>query len=158
MPAAAGAAASDLATQFISARSGPRVFRQDPNRIMTSTHAIDRYRSALAEIGEDIEIRRYGGSGAARTLIKRALVRGRVFGMGAEELVGDTVQRTRKVLLLNDPAALVASGYLPLLDLLPLTTRDKLFFRDGEVAILDVNDDTRRINGVLIALEIVVKG
>jgi hypothetical protein len=125
---------------------------------MTSTHAIDRYRSALTEIGEDIEIRRYGGSGAARTLIKRAFVRGRVLGMGAEELVGDTVQRTRKVLLLNDPAAMVALGCLPLFDLLPLTTRDKLFFRDGEVAILDVNDDTRRINGVLIALEIIVKG
>jgi hypothetical protein len=44
------------------------------------------------------------------------------------------------------------------LDLLPLTASDKLFFRDGEVAILDVNDNTRHINGVLIALEIVVKG
>jgi hypothetical protein len=125
---------------------------------MTSTHAIDRYRSALAEIGEDIEIRRYGGSGAARTLIKRAFVRGRVLGMGAEELVGDTVQRTRKVLLLIDPAAVVVPGCVPLLDLLPLHASDTLFFREREVAILDVNDDTRRINGVLIALEIVVKG
>jgi hypothetical protein len=85
-------------------------------------------------------------------------VRGRVLGMGAEELVGDTIQRTRKVLLLKDPAAMLAPGYVALLDLLPLTTSDKLFFRDGEVAILDVNDDTRRINDVLIALEIVVKG
>ena len=125
---------------------------------MTSAQTLDRYRSALAEIGEDIEIRRYGGTGAARALIKRALARGRVLGMGAEELVGDTVQRTRKVLLLNDPAAMAAPGYLALSDLLPLTTSDKLFFRDGEVAIFDVNDDTRRVNGVLIALEIVVKG
>ena len=125
---------------------------------MTSAQTLDRYRSALAETGEDIEIRRYGGSGAARTLIKRALVRGRVLGMGAEELVGDVVQRTRKVLLLNDPAATVTPGCLALLDLMPLTTTDKLFFREGEVAILDVDDDTRRINGVLIALEIIVKG
>ena len=125
---------------------------------MTSAQTLDRYRSALAEVGEDIEIRRYGGTGAARALMKRALVRGRVLGMGAEELVGDVVQRTRKVLLLNDPAAMAAPGCLALSDLLPLTTSDKLFFRDGEVAILDVNDDTRRINGVLIALEIVVKG
>jgi hypothetical protein len=124
---------------------------------MTSAQLLDRYRSALAETGEDIEIRRYGGSGAARALVKRALVRGRVLGMGAEELVGDVVQRTRKVLLLNDPAAMAAPGCLALLDLLPLTTSDKLFFREVEVAILDINDDTRRLNG-LIALEIVVKG
>jgi hypothetical protein len=137
----AGAAASDPATP-----------------IMISAQTLDRYRSALAEIGEDIEIRRYGGSGAARAPIKRALTRGRVLGIGAEELVGDTVQRTRKLLLLNDPAATAAPGYLALSDLLPLTTSDKLFFRDGEVAIFDVNDDTRRVNGVLIALEIFVKG
>jgi hypothetical protein len=95
---------------------------------------------------------------AARTLMKRALVRGRVLGMGAEEFIGDVVQRTRKVLLLNDPAAMVVPGYLALSDRLPLTESDKLFFREGEVAILDVDDDTRRINGVLVALEIVVKG
>jgi hypothetical protein len=124
---------------------------------MTSAQALDRYRSALAEIGEDIEIRRYGGTGAARALLKRAAVRGRVLGLGAEELVGDVVQRTRKVLLVNDPAV-AAPGCVALSDLLPVTTNDKMFFRDGEVAILDVDDDTRRINGVLIALEIVVRG
>ena len=125
---------------------------------MTAAQALDRYRSALAEVGEDIEIRRYGGTGAGRALIKRALVRGRVLGKGAEELVGDTIQCTRKVLLANDPAAMPAPGCVALSDLLPLTTTDKLFFRRGEVAILDVNDDARRINDVLIALEIVVKG
>jgi len=122
---------------------------------MTSTHAIDRYRSAFAEIGEDIEIRRYGGSGAARALAMRALARGRVLGMGAEEIVGDAVRQTRKVLLLNDPAAVAAPGCLALLDLLPPARERYTLLR--EVAILDVNDDTRRINGVLIALEIVVK-
>ena len=135
-----------------------RLSRQDSDRTMTSAQTLDRYRSSLAEIGEDIEIRRYGGTGAARTLVERALVRGRVLGMGAEELVGNAVQRTRKVLLLNDPAAVVAPGCLALADLLPLTTSDKLLFREAEVAILDINDDTRRINGILIALEIVVKG
>jgi hypothetical protein len=95
---------------------------------MTSTHAIDRYRSAFAEIGEDIEIRRYGGSGAARALVMRALARGRVLGMGAEEIVGDAVRQTREVLLLNDPAAVAAPGCLALLDLLPLHASDTLFF------------------------------
>jgi hypothetical protein len=124
---------------------------------MTLAQALDRYRSALAEIGEVIEVRRYGGTGTARMLVKRASVRGRVLGVGADELVGDVVQRTRKVLLLNDPATTVARGCLALVDLLPLATSDKLFFRDREVAILDINDDTRRLNG-LIALEISVKG
>ena len=41
---------------------------------------------------------------------------------------------------------------------MPLTASDRLFFRDGEVAIFDGNDDTRRTNAVLVALEIVVKG
>jgi hypothetical protein len=47
---------------------------------------------------------------------------------------------------------------LPLSDLLPLRTSDKLFVSDREVGILNPDDDTRRIAGVLIALEIVVRG
>jgi hypothetical protein len=42
--------------------------------------------------------------------------------------------------------------------LLSLRTTDKLYFHDLEVAILDIDDDTRRIQGVIIALEIVVEG
>ena len=157
MAASAGAAANDPTIQFISSRL-ERAYCQGSDRVMITAQALDRYRSALAEIGEDIEIRRYGGIGAARVPVKRAVVRGRVLGMAAEDLVGEAVQRTRKVLLLNDPAAMLAPGCLALADLLPLTANDKLFFREAEVAILDVNDDTRRINGVLVALEIVVKG
>jgi hypothetical protein len=158
MPTLAGAAASDPDDPLHLVAIASRFSRQDPDRSMTSAQTLDRYRAALAEIGEDIEIRRYGGTGAARTPLKHAAVRGRVLAMGADELIGDTIQRTRKVILLNDPAAVAAPGCVALSDLLPVTTNDKLFFRDGEVAILDVDDDTRRINGVLIALEIVVRG
>ena len=125
---------------------------------MTPAQALDQYRIMLAEIGEDVEVRRYGGSGNARAVLKRAVVRGRVLGMGSKELVGETVQNTGKVLLINDPAAAAAGGNAPLSDLLPLTTGDKLFFRNHEVAIFDIDDDTRRIAGVLIAIDVMVRG
>jgi hypothetical protein len=41
--------------------------------------------------------------------------------------------------------------------LLPLRTTDKLLVRDRELAIQNVDDDTRRVVGVLIALEIVAR-
>jgi hypothetical protein len=125
---------------------------------MTPAQALDQHRSMLAEIGEDIEVRRYAGSGAARVFAKRAIVRGRVLGMGSKELVGETVQGTRKVILLNDPSAAVAPGNVALVDLLPLTVSDRLFFRNTEVAILGIDDDTRRIAGVLIAIEVMARG
>jgi hypothetical protein len=73
-------------------------------------------------------------------------------------LVGQVVQSYRKVILLNDPAANVPAGKVTLSALLPLRTIDKLFFRDIEVAIQDIDDDMRRIQGVLIALDIRVEG
>ena len=42
--------------------------------------------------------------------------------------------------------------------ILPLTNDDKLVIRGAEVAILAVDDETRRIHGTLIALEIQVRG
>jgi hypothetical protein len=125
---------------------------------MTPAQSLDQHRLMLAEIGEDIEIRRYTGSGASRVVVKRAIIRGRVLGMGSKELVGETVQGTRKIILLNDPDAAIAPGNVALAELLPLATTDKLFFRNSEVAILGIDDDTRRIAGVLIALEILVRG
>jgi len=125
---------------------------------MTPAQALDQYRNMLAEIGEDIEVRRYGGTGNARAVSQRAVVRGRVLGMGSKELVGETVQNTGKVIMINDPVAAVAAGNVPLSNLLPLTTGDKLFFRSHEVAILDIDDDTRRIAGVLIAIDVMVRG
>ena len=125
---------------------------------MTPAQSLNQHRSMLAAIGEDIEVRRYAGSGALRAVAKRAIVRGRVLGMGSKELVGETVQGTRKIIVVNDPDAAVGPGNVALAELLPLTTGDKLFFRNTEVAILGIDDDTRRIAGVLIALEIMARG
>jgi hypothetical protein len=125
---------------------------------MTPAQALDQYRNMLAELGEDIEIRRYAGTGNARAVAQRAVVRGRPIGMGSKELVGETVQNTGKVMLINDPAAAVAPGNVALSGLLPLTNSDKLFFHNREVAIMDVDDNTRRIAGVLIAIDVIVRG
>jgi hypothetical protein len=125
---------------------------------MTSDEALDQMRAQLAEHGEDIEIRRYAGTGNARGVADRAIARGRPLGMGSRELIGETVQGTRKVIIVNDPIAPVGAGCVALAAMLPLSTSDKLFFRNREVAISDIDDDTRRINGVLIGLDIMTRG
>jgi hypothetical protein len=69
-------------------------------------------------------------------------------GYQPKELIGAIVQGDRKVIALID-----ALGAL-----LPLTTTDKLVIRGREVAIKAVDDNTRRIGGTLIALEIQAAG
>jgi hypothetical protein len=85
-------------------------------------------------------------------------VRGRVTGLGAKDIIGDIKISDRKVILLNDSAATVPPGKVALSLLLRLRTTDKLLVRDRELAIQNVDDDTRRVAGVLIALEIVARG
>jgi hypothetical protein len=84
----------------------------------------------MSVVSEDIAVRRYAGTGAARAVAQEAIARGRVIGGGATELVGQVVQSYRKVILLNDPDANVPAGKVALSALLPLRTADKLFFRD----------------------------
>jgi hypothetical protein len=58
----------------------------------------------------------------------------------------------------NDPDATVPDGKVALSELLPLRTSDTLAFRQREAAIMYIDDDTRRVAGVLIALEITIRG
>src|SRR5215467_8872692 len=101
---------------------------------------------------------RSDGTGANRVIVQEAIARGRVERLGVEDIVGDIKLTDRKVILVNDPDASVADGKVALSALLPLLTTDKLFFRDREFAILDPDDDARRYAGVLIALELTVRG
>ncbi len=125
---------------------------------MTPADSLDQHRDQLAENGEDIAVRRYTGAGAARAIAQEAIARGRPEGLGAQDIVGDIKLTDRRVILLNDPDAIVPAGKVALSELLPLTTADKLFFRGRELGILYIDDDTRRIAGVLIALEITARG
>jgi hypothetical protein len=105
------------------------------------------HRAFINEIGEDIIVRRYTGV-APNRVAHDTTTRARVMGYQPKELIGAIVQGDRKVIALID-----ALGAL-----LPLTTTDKLVIRGREVAIKAVDDNTRRIGGTLIALEIQAAG
>lgn len=124
---------------------------------MTPAAALDAHRRFLAEIGEDILIRRYTGTGTPRPKTE-ASIRARVMGYEPKELVGTIVQGDRKIIALVDPDATVPSGMVALSTLLPLTTNDKAVVRGKEIAIKGIDDNTRRIAGTLIALEIQAAG
>lgn len=111
----------------------------------------------LAEVGEDIIVRRWSGPATARVATE-AVARGRPLGLRAELLVGGITAGDFKVILINDPAAIVPSGKVALATLLPLTTSDKLVVAGRESAIKFCDDKTRRIAGVVVGLEILAAG
>lgn len=105
------------------------------------------YKRAMARVGEDIAVRRFSGPASARTYVDTT-VRARVVGYEPHELVGAIKQGDRKVVALVDALSAV----------LPVTTADALVVRGKPLAIEAVDDSTRRVDGVLIALEIQVRG
>lgn len=124
---------------------------------MTPKQALAMHRRQFAAHGEDILIRRYSGAGTPRPKVE-ATVRARVMGYEPKELVGTIVQGDRKIIALVDPDAMVPSGMVALSTLLPLNNNDKAVVRGKELAIKAIDDNTRRIAGTLIALEIQAAG
>jgi hypothetical protein len=124
---------------------------------MTPAQALDQHRRFIGKIGETILVRRYSGTGPSRSFVEASIL-ARVTGYAPQELVGFIEQGDRKVIALNDPSAEVPAGKVSLASLLPLTTSDKLVIRSAETAIKAVDDNKRRVAGVLIALEITAKG
>lgn len=114
---------------------------------MTPAEALALHRAFINEQGEDVIVRRYSGTGVARVPAD-VTTKARVIGYAPGQLVGGIVQGDVKVIALVD----TLSG------LLPLTTNDKLVIRGAEKAIKGVDDNTRRIQGTLIALEIWARG
>ncbi|HEY0328804.1 MAG TPA: hypothetical protein VGC77_06840 [Rhodopseudomonas sp.] len=122
---------------------------------------LEDHREFLADDGEDILIRCYTGSGPVRPKTE-AKVRARVTGLESATLIGAIVQGKCQIIALNDPDAEVPTGMVPLAELLPITTTDKVvLLRDGrqkELAIEAADDNTRRVGGVLVALQIQASG
>ncbi len=114
---------------------------------MTPAQALASHRKFINAIGEQVFVRRYSGVGHLRTPVDTA-AQARVMGFTPKELVGSIVQGDRKVIMLVDTLGAV----------LPITTFDQLVIRGREVSIKSVDDNTRRIAGVLIALEIHAAG
>ena len=106
---------------------------------MTPAQALDMYRRMLAEVGEDVIVRRWSGPSGARAKVE-ATARARVAGYQPQEVVGAIIAGDRKVIMINDPSALVAAGNVALSTLLPLTTADKLVVRGRECAIKAADD------------------
>ncbi|MDI3559573.1 hypothetical protein [Bradyrhizobium sp. Arg816] len=125
---------------------------------MTPDQALASHRRQLAQVGEAVTVRRYAGTGASRAAVAEAVALARVVGYQPSEIVGAVRQGDRRVILLNDPAATVPAGKVALATMLPLTSDDKLVIRGAEVAIQGADDSTRRIAGILIALELQVRG
>jgi hypothetical protein len=105
------------------------------------------HRAMINEMGEDIAIRRFTGTGTPRPYTDTT-TRARVMGYKPQELIGPVVEGDRKVIALVDT----------LTSLLPITTNDKAVVGGKQLAIKAVDDNTRRVSGTLVALELQVAG
>ena len=114
---------------------------------MTPAEALASHRSFINEVGETVYVRRYSGTPPSLTAADTATV-ARVMDYQPSEIIGPITQGDRKVIALVDT----------LTGVLPLTVNDALVVRGKELAIVAVNDNTRRIGGTLIALELQVRG
>ena len=114
---------------------------------MTPDQAKSQLVSFLREIGEDVTVRRYVGAGPDRAA-QDVATRARVMGYQPKDLIGSIAQGDRRGIFLSDDVAV----------LLPLTVSDKVVIRDRECAIKAIDDNTRRIAGILIGLDLQVAG
>lgn len=106
------------------------------------------YRRVLTD---RVTVRRYTGAGSNRPRFDVPNVRASVVGYAPHELIGSIVQGDRKIILYADDLNGVGwSG--------SITTADKIVVRGKELAVIAVDDSTRRVDGVLIAYEIQVRG
>lgn len=113
--------------------------------VVESTKA--QYRRTLKQ---RVKVRRYTGAGLNRPMFE-VTCRASVTGYDPEKLVGSIQQGDRQAIVYADD--LLGKGFA-----LPLTSADKLVVRGKELAILAVDDNSRRVNDVLIAYELQVRG
>lgn len=117
---------------------------------MTPDEVLASYREAMDACCGVFAIRRYTGAGVNRPRFD-VDVRGRVTGYQPNELVGSVQQGDRKVIVLVED---LITAQFPL----PITANDKLILLGKELAIVSVDSSTRRVQGVLIAYELQVRG
>jgi len=117
---------------------------------VTPAAARSALRRQIAQHGEAVTVRRYAGTGEARSSADYATT-GRVTGYLPDQLVGNLKQGDRKVILAYDDLAATAIT-------LPLLLTDKLVLRGKEFVIKSLDDNTRRLAGELIAYEVGIAG
>ncbi len=108
------------------------------------------YRRLIDQVGEVVIIRRYTGSGANRPHYDTT-VKARVIDDVPHVNIGTIQQDDKKLILLAED---LATGQIPL----PLRNGDKAVIRGKEHNIEKADDNTRRVQGVLIAYELQCRG
>ena len=118
---------------------------------MSPEETLAAYRAALAQNHETVVLRRIAAGN--KVLAESGPLLARVTGYGPQELVGGIQQGDLRVVLLADDVA--ASGFpLPLVQ----AGADRIVVRGRATTPQAVDDNTRRVAGVLIAYEIRVRG
>lgn len=116
---------------------------------MTPAEAKASLLAQLVEHGGTVTLRRYTGTGPARTSVDKT-VRARVIGYSADQLVGNIVQGDQRVIVYADDVSAPLS--------LPLTVNDKVVIDGKEAAIKHPDHNTRKIAGVQIGIDLQVRG
>lgn len=117
---------------------------------MTPEECKSVYRDMMEEVGENVFVRRYFGTGVNRNKFE-VKVLARIVGYSPQELVGTIVQGDQKLIVLVDDLEIYQFP-------LPLIKNDKVVVRGKELNIEAVDGNTRRIDGELIAYELQVRG
>lgn len=117
---------------------------------MTPDSVKAAYRRMLDLVGEPVLIRRYTGTGTSRPRFDAA-VQARVTEYDPSELIGSIQQGDRKLVVL-------AQDLIDAQFALPLRKGDKAVIRGRETNIEAPDDNTRRVQGVLVAYELQCRG
>ncbi len=117
---------------------------------MTPAAARSSYARMLRSVGETATIRRYSGTGSNRPKVEKGCS-ARVMSYQPSEIVGPIVQGDRRIILLAED---IETGPVSL----PILTTDKVVVRGKELAIVAIDDNTRRVGDVLCAYELQVRG
>lgn len=121
---------------------------------MTPAEARAAHRRQVDQHGETIVIRRYAGTGNSRVVSQSVSVRARVASYSPQQLVGSIQQGDTKLIVLAEDFE--GSAFSPA----PKSgeTGLKAVVGGREKSIEAIDDRTRRIQGVLIAYEMQVRG
>lgn len=116
---------------------------------MTMTSRMkELYLDAISTVGENVIVRTYVGTSESYT---DKTVRARVVEFSPDQLVGAIVQGDRKLIMLAEDVE--GTGIT-----LSATQNVKVLVRGKELQVKSVDDNSRRVGGVLMAYELVVGG
>lgn len=123
---------------------------------MSLQQAQSTYRRMIDAYGETVTLRRESLDPAPE-----ATARARVVGLTPEELASGIDQGSRKMILLaEDVEAAIATGGWPAppAGYAAIQKNDVIVVRGAPLNVESVDDNTRRVGGVLVAYEIVAIG